>query len=192
MTYPGTAAAALPKEEAILERAKRRHPPALIAGIAILGTLLALSIFAPLLTKYSPIAQDPLHALLPPSREHLLGTDQLGRDVWSRLLYGSRIDFEVGFLAVLFPFCLGTIIGLAAGYFGGWADTFAMRSVDVVLAFPFFCSGDRDGVRARARHGEHLYRDHYCWLGVVCEDYSWTGARRKETGVRLGSDRARV
>ncbi|MGN6679493.1 MAG: ABC transporter permease, partial [Streptosporangiaceae bacterium] len=61
----------------------------------------------------------------------------LGRDVWTRLLYGARIDLEVGFLAVLFPFIVGTVIGCLAGYFGGWIDAVAMRAVDVILAFPF-------------------------------------------------------
>lgn len=128
---------AFPAEE-VLARPKRRVPPTLIAGTVILGILIAIAVFAPLLTPFDPIKQDPARALLGPSAQHLLGTDQLGRDVWTRLLYGARIDLEVGFLAVALPFVVGTAIGCVAGYFGGWLDTVAMRAVDVVLAFPFF------------------------------------------------------
>ncbi|MGZ6545440.1 MAG: ABC transporter permease [Actinomycetota bacterium] len=109
-----------------------------MAGTAILSVLVAMAVFAPLLTSHDPITQDAAHALLGPSSQHLLGTDQLGRDVWARLLYGARIDLEVGFLAVLLPFVIGTAVGCAAGYFGGWIDTVSMRTVDVILAFPFF------------------------------------------------------
>jgi peptide/nickel transport system permease protein len=130
--------AAPPLVEDAVARPRRRRPGTLIAGLAILGILVAMAVFAPLLTSYDPITQDAAHALLGPSSQHLLGTDQLGRDVWSRLLYGARIDLEVGFLAVLLPFVIGTAIGCAAGYFGGWIDTVAMRTVDIVLAFPFF------------------------------------------------------
>jgi peptide/nickel transport system permease protein len=135
---PATLSTELLRQEAVQGRARRRYPPALIAGAAILGVLLGLAICAPFLAGYDPIQQNPLETLLPPSGQHLLGTDQLGRDVWSRLLYGGRIDFQVGFLAVFFPFCIGSAIGLVAGYFGGWVDALAMRAVDVTLAFPFF------------------------------------------------------
>ena len=125
-------------DEGIISRAPRRRSASLIAGLAILTTLLALAVFAPLLSRYDPIVQDTSHALLHPSSQHLLGTDQLGRDVWVRLLYGARIDLIIGFLAVLLPFVLGSAVGCLAGYFGGWTDTLTMRAVDIILAFPFF------------------------------------------------------
>jgi peptide/nickel transport system permease protein len=124
--------------EAARSRSRRRVSPPLYLGAAILTVIIGLAVFAPLVTPYSPINLHPAQALLSPSAQHLLGTDELGRDVWSRLLYGARVDLEVGFLAVLFPFLLGTAIGLIAGYFGGWLDAVVMRAVDVVLAFPFF------------------------------------------------------
>jgi peptide/nickel transport system permease protein len=133
-----TPAIAWRPEERVIGRAPRRRSPSLIAGLAILTILLALAVFAPLLSSYGPIAQDTNHALLHPSSRHLLGTDQLGRDVWVRLLYGARIDLVIGFLAVLLPFVLGSAIGCLAGYFGGWTDTLTMRAVDIILAFPFF------------------------------------------------------
>jgi peptide/nickel transport system permease protein len=127
-----------PSEAGVIARRRRRVPVALIAGAVIVGILVILAVGAPLFTKYNPVTQNPDQGLLSPSAQHLLGTDQLGRDVWSRLLYGARIDLEVGVLAVLFPFILGTTIGCIAGYFGGWTDAIVMRAVDIVLAFPFF------------------------------------------------------
>lgn len=112
--------------------------PALVAGIVIVGLLILAAILAPVLSRYSPTSQDLTAILQGPSAKHLLGTDQLGRDVWSRLLYGARVDLRVGFIAVLFPFVLGTILGSIAGYFGGLSDTIVMRLVDIVVAFPFF------------------------------------------------------
>ncbi len=112
--------------------------PALMAGLVITGIIVGLAIAAPLLTSYNPIVQNLNDTLQRPSAHHLLGTDQLGRDTFTRLLYGARVDLRVGFIAVLFPFCLGTILGSLAGYFGGWADLVIMRLVDVVVAFPFY------------------------------------------------------
>ena len=110
----------------------------LVAGIVVLGVIVALAVFAPLLTRYNPTQQDLTHILQGPSAQHPLGTDELGRDVWSRLLYGGRTDLTVAFIAVLFPFCIGTIVGAIAGYVGGWTDTVIMRLVEIVVAFPFY------------------------------------------------------
>ena len=134
-TLPATAAPV----DAPRARGRRwYHNATLVTGLVIVGLIVAAAIFAPLLTSYDPIAQDLTAPLLHPGGGHLLGTDQLGRDVWSRLVYGARTDLRVGFLAVLFPFVLGTVLGLLAGYFGGWVDTIVMRVVDVVVAFPFY------------------------------------------------------
>src|SRR4029077_15894151 len=112
--------------------------PALMAGIVILTVVIGLALAAPLITSSNPIPQTLSESFLPPSAHHLLGTDQLGRDTFTRLLYGLRLDLRIAFLAVLFPFVLGTILGSVAGYFGGWADTVIMRVVDIVVAFPFY------------------------------------------------------
>jgi peptide/nickel transport system permease protein len=119
-------------------RRRWHRTPSFVAGGSILLVLVAMAIFAPFLWTQDPTRQDLTHILLGPSSQHWLGTDQLGRDVWSRLLYGARIDLRVGFLAVLFPFCIGTVLGCIAGYFGGIFDTIVMRLVDVVVAFPFY------------------------------------------------------
>jgi peptide/nickel transport system permease protein len=112
--------------------------PSFVAGVLIVGAILAMSLAAPLLTSHSPTDQDLNHVLQGPTSKHLLGTDQLGRDELSRLLYGGRTDLRVAFLAVLFPFCLGTFLGCIAGYYGRIFDTIIMRVVDMVVAIPFY------------------------------------------------------
>lgn len=109
-----------------------------LAGAAILGLVLFLALFAPLLTPYDPIVQDLSRILLPPSAAHPLGTDHLGRDVWARLLYGARIDLLIGFGAVLTPFVFGTLVGSIAGYYGGKVDAVVTGVMDMVMAFPYY------------------------------------------------------
>jgi peptide/nickel transport system permease protein len=116
----------------------KKRSYAMWVGFAILGLLVVLAVFAPLITGYDPTAQDLSSTLAKPSLHHLLGTDDLGRDVFTRLLYGARIDLAVGILAVLFPFIFGTTLGLIAGWFGGWFDLILMRIVDITIAFPFY------------------------------------------------------
>ena len=109
-----------------------------MAGIVIMGLIIATAAAAPLLASYNPIALNLNATLLGPGSQHLLGTDNLGRDIFARLLYGLRLDLGIGCLAVLFPFTLGTVLGSLAGYFGGWVDIVIMRLVDIVVAFPFY------------------------------------------------------
>jgi peptide/nickel transport system permease protein len=111
---------------------------ALISGMVIVGLLVLMAVFAPLIAPYDPLHQDLLNALQGPSVAHPLGTDKLGRDVLSRLIYGARVDLRVGFLAVLIPFVVGSFLGALAGYFGGVVDTLVMRLVDIFFAFPFY------------------------------------------------------
>ena len=129
-----------PADPAIVAVAPRRKRlnPTLIAGLTLLGLLVLAAVCAPLLTSYDPTAQDLGGSLASPGGKHLLGTDQLGRDVLSRLLYGARTDLRVGLLAVLFPFVIGSTLGLVIGFRGGWLDTVVMRLVDMVIAFPFY------------------------------------------------------
>ena len=110
----------------------------LIAGIVIVGALILAAIFAPLITPYSPTTQNLTDVLQGPSGAHWLGTDQFGRDVFTRLIWSMRVDLRIGFLAVLIPFVVGSILGGLAGYFGGWLDLIVMRLVDIFFAFPFY------------------------------------------------------
>ena len=118
-------------------RAWYRNGP-LMAGIVIVGALVLVAVLAPLIAPYDPIAQHLQNPLASPSAAHWLGTDKYGRDVLSRLIWGARVDLRVGFLAVLIPFVLGTVVGAVAGYTGGVVDTIVMRIVDVFFAFPFY------------------------------------------------------
>jgi peptide/nickel transport system permease protein len=111
--------------------------PAFVAGLTIVSIMVLAAAGAPLITRYDPNAQDLLNAYAHPSGDHWLGTDQLGRDVYTRLVYAGRVDLLIGFFAVFFSFCLGFVVGSLAGYYGGAADTTVMRTVDVVVAFPF-------------------------------------------------------
>jgi peptide/nickel transport system permease protein len=112
--------------------------PSLLAGVSLTGLLLLAFILAPVISPYSPDHQDLYGILQGPSLRHLLGTDELGRDELSRLLWAGRTDLQVGVLAVLFPFCFGTIMGTLAGFYGGLLDSIVMRIVDVLIAFPFY------------------------------------------------------
>jgi peptide/nickel transport system permease protein len=112
--------------------------PSFVAGVSILGAIILLAALAPIASWHDPIQQNLLQILQGPSWSHPLGTDELGRDVWSRLLYGARTDLRIAFLAVLFPFVIGTTVGLLSGYFGGTVDTISNWFVNVVVAFPFY------------------------------------------------------
>lgn len=115
-----------------------RRNPALISGFILLSTIVLAAAFCPYLTPYDPVSVDLSNALQPPNRHNLLGTDNFGRDVLTRLLYGARVDLQIGFLCVLFPFIIGVFAGTIAGYWGGFIDSLIMRVVDVVWAFPFY------------------------------------------------------
>jgi peptide/nickel transport system permease protein len=118
-------------------RARIGRRPMLTMGLAILGGFVALALLAPLIAPFDPILQDAGAKLLPPSWDHPFGTDNFGRDVFSRVLWGTRIDLQIAVLGVVFPFLIGTGVGTVAGFFGGWVDAVLMRVIDVVLAFPF-------------------------------------------------------
>ena len=118
-------------------RARARRPLGLVAGGLMLGLLVAGALLGPALSPYDPNAHDFDRLLAPPSLAHPFGTDNFGRDVLTRVLYGAAIDLRIGLLAVLFPFAFGSLLGAAAGYHGRWVDTAVMRAVDVITAVPF-------------------------------------------------------
>jgi peptide/nickel transport system permease protein len=113
-----------------------RANPLAMVGLAIVLALMASAAFAPLLATHDPYAQVLDRRLLPPSAEHWLGSDELGRDIWSRLVHGARITLVVVVMVVIAVAPLGLLIGAAAGYLGGWVDKVLMRVTDVFLAFP--------------------------------------------------------
>ncbi len=118
-------------------RRSLRHP-GLATGAILLGLLTLVALAAPLLSPYSPVATDLVNTLAPPSRAHWLGTDQYGRDILARLIWGSRISIEVALAVVVLSLTFGTVIGAVAGYAGGWVERVIMAINDILLAFPGF------------------------------------------------------
>lgn len=116
----------------------KRMPKKVWVGCAIVAVYLLIALFAPMLAPYDPLAIEPVNRLASPDAAHILGTDELGRDIFSRLLYAARIDIPIGFLGALLPAILGTVLGALAGFFGRWVDTAIMRTADVVQAFPAY------------------------------------------------------
>src|SRR5215470_5330486 len=113
-----------------------RRRAALIVGCSMLLLAIVATVGAPLFTNYNPDESDPLNPLAPPnSPGHLLGTDNFGRDILSRILYGGRIDLLIAFGATSVTLVAGTAIGLVSGYVGGWVDAVIMRIVDLIFAF---------------------------------------------------------
>ena len=123
--------------ESIFWRQFRRNHLAMVGGVVVVLLGLA-AILAPVLTPYDPSAYDVKQILLSPSPAHWLGTDQIGRDVLSRMLYGARISMSVGFVSVGIAVVIGTLIGTLAAYYGGRTDELLMRFVDLMLNFPRF------------------------------------------------------
>lgn len=109
---------------------------AFTAGLLLTVALVVVAIGAPLFAPFDPNVQDTSRRLEAPSRQHLLGLDELGRDVLSRIVWGARVSLRVGFSVVFVASLIGIALGSMAGYFGGWTDTIIMRVTDILLAFP--------------------------------------------------------
>lgn len=113
-----------------------RRNRAALSGLVLVGFLTVLAVLAPIVAPSDPIAQDLDARLLPPSRQHWLGTDDLGRDLLSRIVYGGRVSLTVGIVSVSIALVAGTVLGLLAGFYAGWLDSVTMRTMDIMLAFP--------------------------------------------------------
>lgn len=109
-----------------------------VAGLLVLLLFVCAAVFAPVLTPYTPTQTDLINARCAPSAAHLLGTDDLGRDILTRMLYGGRISLSVGIASMLLQLVLGVVLGMLAGYYGGIIDAVIMRFIDTLMCFPFF------------------------------------------------------
>jgi peptide/nickel transport system permease protein len=116
--------------------ARLRRFPGLFVGLFMIGSVVAVAILAPVIAPYSPDQMDIGAMLASPSGQHLLGTDNFGRDILSRLFYGAQVSLLVGFSSVVLAGSIGTALGLIAGYVGGFTNTLIMRITDIVLSFP--------------------------------------------------------
>ncbi|MEM1345540.1 MAG: ABC transporter permease [Pseudomonadota bacterium] len=115
-----------------------RENPVTGAAFALLGLLLFAAAFGPALVPYDPLASDAARALQPPSWDHWFGTDNLGRDVFSRVVVATRLDLAISVAAVALSFVAGSVLGAVAGYWGGWIDAVLSRLLDTIMAFPLF------------------------------------------------------
>ena len=112
--------------------------PVTLGAFVLLLVFLALGVFGPALAPYDPLATDPIHKLEGPSRAHWFGTDQVGRDILSRVIVATRLDLVISLSAVALSFALGSLAGTCAGFFGGWTERLVSRVVDTIMAFPLF------------------------------------------------------
>jgi peptide/nickel transport system permease protein len=154
----------------------------LVVGVIVIGLVIAMALLAPIVAPYSPFKQAPEFNLRPPFwREptgliHLLGTDALGRDLLSRIIYGSRISLLIGTVAVLLAGSIGVFLGLIAGYFGGAVETIVMRLVDTILSIPFILLA----IVSASLFGQSLFG-----LITILGLTSWLGYTRIVRGVVL-------
>jgi peptide/nickel transport system permease protein len=138
-TSPDVAAGEIVRrQESMTRRVLRRFSRHRLAvfGAVVIIILTLVAVFAPFVAGQDPYRQDYSALKEPPSREHLLGTDALGRDVWARLVYATRVSLSVGLVAVAIYTLIGTILGSIAGYYGGMVDALIMRLTDIVMCFP--------------------------------------------------------
>lgn len=145
-------------------------------GLVILGLFVLIAILAPWIRPFDPAAIDLMHVDAPPGAGHLLGTDLVGRDVLSRLMYGSRISLLVGFCVAAGAVIVGSIVGSVAGYFGGWVDTVLMRFIDVMLSFPSLFLN----ILVLA-----IFGGHFVYLILILVATSWMGVARLVRGQFL-------
>ena len=148
--------------------------------------MLLLAILAPVLTPYDPIQQDLQNTLQPPSGSHWLGTDKLGRDVLARLLFGARVDLRIGFLAVLIPFVIGSILGSDRRLLRRLGRQRHHAGRGRVLRLPALHPRHRAGLRSRLGRAEHLSRHRARLVGLLLQDRAWRGDRGSSSGVRPG------
>lgn len=152
-----------------------QYKPA-VFGIVILFLLVLVAIFAPWVARHDPYYQDYSALKSPPSAEHWLGTDALGRDVWARLVFATRVSLSVGLVAVSIYTVIGTLLGSIAGYYGGWVDSVIMRLTDIVMTFPALIII----ITVVALVGPSLYN-----IMVVIGLLSWPGISRLVRGQIL-------
>lgn len=112
--------------------------PSLLGGSIMMLLLVGIAVLAPVISWHSPSAQNLSNILQAPSSEYWLGTDQLGRDLFTRLIYAARTDLKIMVLAEVFPFCTGVFLGMLAGYYGKWVDTVVTLMTNAFIAFPFY------------------------------------------------------
>ena len=155
----------------------RKHTMALIGGVVTI-LILILIVFAPLVSDYDPMTQDLLNRFQPPSSQHWMGTDDLGRDMFSRVMYGGRISLSVGMLAMGIAILLGSTIGLVSGYYGGWIDGILMRMTEIFMSIPSLFVLIALGMFLRTLDLPSLKAGSFLPISLVIGALSWMGTAR--------------
>ncbi len=155
----------------------RKHSMALV-GTTIITIIIFMVAFAPLLTPYDAFKQDLKHRLQAPSAEHWMGTDDLGRDLWTRILYGGRISLSVGLTAMAISIIFGSLIGLTSGYYGGWVDSILMRITEIFLSIPRLFVLIAMGMFLRSLDLPSLQAGSFLPISIVIGALSWMGTAR--------------
>lgn len=155
----------------------RKHKMALAGGIVTL-LMIIMVVFAPMVSKYDPMSQDLLNRFQAPSTSHWMGTDDLGRDMLSRVLYGGRISLSVGMLAMAVSIILGSVIGLASGYYGGWIDAVLMRMTEIFMSIPRLFVLIALGMFLRTLDLPFLKPGSFLPISLVIGALSWMGTAR--------------
>ena len=154
-----------------------KHRMALLGG-AITLIIVILVAFAPLFSNFDPMSQDLLHRFQAPSAQHWMGTDDLGRDMFARVLYGGRISMSVGLLAMAISILLGSTIGLISGYYGGWIDSILMRMTEIFMSIPRLFVLIALGMFLRTLDLPFLKAGSFLPISLVIGALSWMGTAR--------------
>ena len=155
----------------------RKHTMAIVGGVVTLAVIILVA-FAPLFSNFDPMTQDLLNRFQPPSTQHWMGTDDLGRDMFSRVLYGGRISLSVGMFAMAISIFLGSSIGLASGYYGGWVDSVLMRMTEVFMSIPRLFVLIAMGMFLRTLDIPALKAGSFLPISIVIGALSWMGTAR--------------
>lgn len=155
----------------------RKHQMALI-GALISFVITMMVLFAPLMTPYDPFKQDLRNRFQAPSAQHWMGTDDLGRDMWTRVLYGGRISLSVGLLSMVISIVVGALVGLSSGYFGGWTDIILMRITEIFMSIPRLFVLIAMGMFLRTLDLPNLQAGSFAPIAFIIGILSWTGTAR--------------
>lgn len=161
-----------------------KHRMALV-GMVILTVFILLVAGAPLFSSGDPFAQDLRNRLQPPSAGYWMGTDDLGRDMWTRMLYGGRISLSVGLLSMVVSIVVGAMIGLASGYYGGWTDSILSRITEIFLSIPRLFVLIAMGMLLRSMEIPFLKAGSFTPIALVIGVLSWMGVARLVRGTTL-------
>jgi peptide/nickel transport system permease protein len=161
-----------------------RHRMAVVGSVIILVIVL-LIIFAPFAARYDPFEQDLLNRFQPPSPQHWMGTDDLGRDMWARILYGGRISLSVGLLSMVVAVVVGSLVGLLSGFYGGWVDSILSRITEIFLSIPRLFVLLAMGMFLRSLNLPYIKAGSFAPIAIVIGVLSWMSVARLVRGSTL-------